>query len=142
MEDVYRLLLGQDAPEWRERPPALDFAALAARASALLPEAGEADVSTPEGFALARLKTLARKPRAGIPGDERVGRALWLCIGAIAFPNEPARARTRLRAAAEASLGLTHGVPARESEALRGRLGAAADAMARLFSLAIRQKGA
>lgn len=142
MQDVYRLLLGQDAPEWRERPPALDFAALAARASALLPEADEADVSTPEGFALARLKTLSRKPRAGFPEDEGVRRALWLCVGAVAFPNEPARARTRLRAAAQASLELTHHVPPRAREALRARCGAAADAMARLLSLAIRQKGA
>lgn len=142
MQDVYCLLLGQDAPEWRERLPALDFAALAARACALLPEASEADVSTPEGFALARLKTLSRKPHIGFPEDEGIKRALWLCVGAIAFPNEPARAQTRLRAAAEASVNLTHHVPPRHREALRAQCGVAADVMARLLSLAIRQKGA
>ncbi|HWQ58237.1 MAG TPA: hypothetical protein VN540_04385 [Clostridia bacterium] len=141
MEDVYRMLLGPDAPAWRERPPALDYRALAARVTALLPEAGEADVSTKEGFALARMKTLSRKPHAGFPEDEGVRRALWLCVGAIAFPNEPARARARLRAAAEATMNLARGVPPREREALRSRLGEAADVMARLLDYAIHQKG-
>ncbi len=141
MEDVYRLLLGDDAPAWRKRPPALDYLALARRALDLLPEADASDIATREGLALARLSTLSKKPHTGLPDDAHVKQTLWLLIGAVAFPYDKARARARLNEASEAVLALTHGVSPREREELRARCGEAAAAMARLLSFAIKQQG-
>jgi hypothetical protein len=141
MEDVYRLIAGGDAPEWRRSPPLFDCAALVFRVRQVLPEAKEADITSRAGYALARLRTLSKKSPCGCPDDERVKKALWLCLGAAAFPNDPKRTRARLREAAEAALRLTHGAPPKEREALRSRLGETADAMARLLSFAMNQKG-
>ena len=141
MEDVYRLIAGADAPEWRRKPPSFDCAALVVRVRQTLPAAQPADITSRAGYALARLKTLSKKSPCGCPEDERVKTALWLCLGAAAFPNDPVRTRARLRDASEAALRLTHGVPPKEREALRARLGEPADAMARLLSFAINLKG-
>lgn len=141
MQDVYRRILGEDAPEWRVQMPPLDCGALMRRVCRVLPAAKEADVSTQEGCALARLNTLSKKAPCGCPEDANIKRALWLCLGAAAFPHDPKRTRTRLKAAAQAVQCLTHGVAPKERELLRSRLGEPADAMARLMSFAINQDG-
>ncbi len=141
MEETDRLTEALCVPAWRKKPPALDYAALVRRVLETLPEAGEADISTREGYALAKLKTLSKKPRRGCPDDRRVHEALWLCVGAVCFPKDERRRGARLREACEAALALTRGVPPREREAFRARLSEPADAMARLISRAITRKG-
>ncbi len=137
MEDVYRLIMGEGAPEWRKKPPALDYEALMHRAAELLPPPVYPDIASDAGFTLARLMTLSRKKHCGLPDDPSIKRALWLCLGAAAFPGDPARTRIRRREAAAAALQLTHGVPPREREALRALCAQPADAMARLLSYSI-----
>ncbi len=139
MDDAYRFIMGENAPAWRKKPPALDCGTILCRAS-LLPPPGEADITTRAGMALARLKTLSKKTHCGCPDDERVKRALWLCLGAVAFPGDARRTRARIAEAAEAALCLTHGAAPREREALRARCAQPADAMARLLSLALKRQ--
>lgn len=141
MEDVYRLIMGANAPEWRKKSPLCDCGELIRRTRLILPEAGGADFTSREGFALYRLKTLSKKPPCGCPDNERVKKVLWLCLGAAAFPTDPKRTQARLRDAAEAALCLTHGIPPAKREAFRAKLGEPADAMARLLFYAIQHKG-
>lgn len=137
MDDVYRLIMGEGAPGWRKKPPALDYEALMRRAAGMLPPPDYPDIATDAGFALARLMTLSKKIHCGLPDDPGIKRALWLCLGAAAFPGDAARTRVRRSEAAAAALQLTHGVPPREREALRALCAQPADAMARLLSYSI-----
>ncbi len=138
MQDIYRIIMGENAPKWRETPPAgIDYTALMRRVTALLPESGDADITTPEGYAISRMNTLSKKPDLGCPDDEGVRRALWYALGAAAFPDDPRRTRTRRKKAVQAALMLTHGVPPGKREALRSRCGGPAKAIAKLISVSI-----
>ncbi len=80
-------------------------------------------LGTREGYAMARMGTLARKGDKGLPQDEAALRALWLALGICAYPGDAARTRARLKQAVEALLTMSHHLPPRERAALMNRCG-------------------
>ena len=85
------------------------------------------------GYALARMRMLARKGGAGCPADPAIQQAFWLALGIE--DAAPAQRRARVQTASDALLNMFAKRPPLVQHALRAQCGAVGEAAARLLSL-------